>query len=276
MTNRPAFYNEIDPHCASWLRNLIKAGAIPDGVVDERPIQKIDPDELTGFGQVHLFAGIGGFALGARLAGWPDDLPLWTGGWPCQPWSEAGKRKGNQDERHLWPEFHRLIERCRPAVVLGENVRNYVRLGLDPVLVDLEASDYAVRPLVVPAASVGAPILRERVWICAVAESGRLGRDRWQDLPGWNEFDGSKAQRKEGASRVAMALQGASSPWGDAVEMACPDGNIRHAPAELPALGDGFSGRMDEVCAYGNAINPWVAAVILEGLLDVLSPDFQP
>lgn len=276
MTVRPAFYNDIDPHCAQWLRNLIAAGLIPPGDVDERPIQEIEPEDLEGYGQVHLFAGLGGFALGARLAGWPDDLPLWTGGYPCQPWSEAGKRNGINDERHLWPDFHRLINRSRPPVVLGENVRNHVRLGLDAVLDDLEASHYAVRPIILPACSVGAPILRERVWICAVAESGGVGRDGWQELPGWDDIDWSKTRRKEGASRVAVALQGALSPWGDAVEMACPDGKIRHAPIGIAALGHGFPTRVDELRAYGNAINPWVAAMVLEGLLTVLDPEFTP
>lgn len=271
---RPAYYNDIDPHCAQWLRNLIDMDAIPYGEVDTRSVHEITPGDLEGFGQVHLFAGIGGFALGARLAGWPDGLPLWTGGYPCQPFSEAGKRKATDDERHLWPEFHRLIDSCRPPVVLAENVRNHVRLGLDAVLHDLEASGYATRPGIIPCAAVGAPILRERVWICAVAQSDSLGRHGWQDLPGWNDAEWAPPRRQEVPGRVAMALSGAASPWADAVKMDGPDNRYRDAPAGIPALGHGFPTRVDEIRAYGNAINPWVAAAILEGLLDVLHPEF--
>lgn len=170
-----AYYNEIDPYAAAWLRNLIASGHIPAGDVDERSIVDVRPDDLRGYTQCHFFAGIGGWAYAARLAGWPDDEPLWTGSCPCQPFSVAGKGWGVADERHLWPEFHRLIAGCRPAVVAGEQVAAAVGKGwLDGVLADLEGSGYTYGSAVLPACSVDAPHRRDRLWF--VAESDSAGR----------------------------------------------------------------------------------------------------
>jgi DNA (cytosine-5)-methyltransferase 1 len=160
-----AYYNEFDPYAAAWLRNLIQAGLIAPGDVDERSIVDVRPDDLRGYTQVHFFAGIGGWSLAAHLAGWPDDKPLWTGSCPCQPFSAAGKRKGTADERHLWPVFAALIRECRPAVVAGEQVASKDGLGwLDGVCADLEAADYAWWAGDYCAAGVGAPHIRQRLW----------------------------------------------------------------------------------------------------------------
>ena len=85
-----AYYNEIDPHAAAWLRNLISAGAIPPGDVDERSIADVGVDDLRGYRQWHFFAGVGVWAHALRRIGWPDDRPIATGSCPCPPFSVAG------------------------------------------------------------------------------------------------------------------------------------------------------------------------------------------
>ena len=89
-----AYYNEHDPKAAAWLRELIQAGEIPAGDVDERSIVEVQPADLARYTQCHFFAGIGGWSYALRLAGWPTDRPVWTGSCPCQPFSSAGKSGG--------------------------------------------------------------------------------------------------------------------------------------------------------------------------------------
>jgi DNA (cytosine-5)-methyltransferase 1 len=159
------YYNEHDPKAAAWLRELIRGGHIPPGEVDERDIQLVRATELVGFTQCHFFAGIGGWSLALRLAGWPEDRPVWTGSCPCQPFSAAGKQLGTADERHLWPIFGALIRECRPAIVFGEQVASKAALQwLDGVFADLEGADYACGAADLCAAGVGAPHIRQRLW----------------------------------------------------------------------------------------------------------------
>ena len=141
-----AYYNEFDPKAAAWLRELIKAGHIADGVVDTRSIEDVTPGDINGFTQRHFFAGIGGWSLAMRMAGWPDTRPVWTGSCPCQPFSAAGKGAGFADERHLWPAFFHRIEQHRPSAVFGEQVASPDGLAwLDLVHADLEAARYECR-----------------------------------------------------------------------------------------------------------------------------------
>ena len=158
-------YNEIDPYCAQWLRNLIAEGHIPPGVVDERSIEDLEPEYVGRFVQFHAFCGLGGWPLAFRMAGIPPTRRAWTGSAPCQPFSSAGKGAGFADERHLWPAFDWLIGQCRPDLVLGEQVEGPAgRQWLDLVATDLEGHGYAFGTAVFPAASVGAPQIRHRTY----------------------------------------------------------------------------------------------------------------
>jgi DNA (cytosine-5)-methyltransferase 1 len=167
-----AYYNEIDPFAAQWLRNLIAAGHIAPGEVDERSIEDVTPDDLRGFTQCHFFAGIGVWSHSLRLAGWPDDRPVWTGSCPCQPFSAAGKGDGFADERHLWPHFFHLISERRPQHVFGEQVAaGNANAWFDLVQADLEGMGYAFGLVPFTSAGIGAPHIRERAYWVANAYS---------------------------------------------------------------------------------------------------------
>lgn len=172
-----AYYNEIDPYAAAWLRNLIAAGHIAPGDVDERSIVDVRADDLRGYTQCHFFAGIGIWSYALRLAWWPDELAVWTGSCPCQPFSAAGARKGHEDERHLWPAWFRLIEESRPLVCFGEQVADGDgEAWLDDVGYDLESVGYAVGAVSAAACGFGAPHERQRMFF--VADAGRAGDER--------------------------------------------------------------------------------------------------
>ena len=175
------YYNENDSFAAVWLRELIKAGHISEGEVDERSIEDVRPNDLRGYKQCHFFAGIGVWSYALRLAGWPDDRPVWTGSCPCQPFSEAGKRGGITDERHLWPAFYHLIRKCAPRNIFGEQVASKDGLAwFSTVSADLEAAGYAVGGVDLCSAGFGAPHIRQRLYfvgsrILANTEGSRRG-----------------------------------------------------------------------------------------------------
>lgn len=160
------YYNDNEPYVAQWLRNLIAAGHLPSGDVDERSIKDIKPSDLKGYIACHFFAGIGGWPLALKLAGWPENREVWTGSCPCQPLSVAGDMRGEDDPRHLWPDFKRLISKRRPAIVFGEQVTGSP-WWLANVRSDLEALGYAVGTEPVEAASAGADHFRDRYWFVA-------------------------------------------------------------------------------------------------------------
>ena len=164
------YYNEIDPYAAQWLRNLIAAGHLAKGEVDERSITEIQPDDLLGFNQCHFFAGIGVWGYALRQAGWADDRPVWTGSCPCQPFSAAGKQEGFADERHLWPAWFNLISQCRPAIVLGEQVASALD-WLDLVSTDMESAGYAFGAADLCAAGFGGAHIRQRLYFTGVANA---------------------------------------------------------------------------------------------------------
>lgn len=199
------YYNEHDPFAAAWLRALIAVGELPDGDVDERSIEDVVPTDLVGYRHCHFFAGIGGWPLAMRLADWPDDVSLWTGSCPCQPFSAAGQGSGFADERHLWPAWFWLIQQCRPRYVCGEQVASADALRWwDLVATDLEGQGYACTAVDLPAASVGAPHKRSRLFW--VADATSEGHDRGRaghtgDQPGAVE----RLERLRDAGLVADA-----------------------------------------------------------------------
>lgn len=171
------YYNEFDPKAAAWLRELIRCGEIPPGDVDERSIADISPHELTGYTQQHFFAGIGGWSLALKLAGWPANRPVRTGSCPCQPFSVAGKGLGEADKRHLWPVFRDLITFGEPTVTFGEQVASKAgREWLAGVRIDLEGLGYEVGAADLCAAGVGSPQMRQRLFWVANTRHEQTGR----------------------------------------------------------------------------------------------------
>jgi len=186
-----------------------------------------------------LFSGIGGFALAARWNGyrtlgfcdnepyaqavlkkhWPEvpchkdirevrgelyaGVTLLTGGFPCQPFSVAGKQRGKDDNRYLWPEMLRVIQEAKPAWIIGENVAGIVNLALDQVCADLEGQGYEVEPIIVPACAVDAPHRRDRCWIIAkymadsvsLSERSAHGSKEWGCVRGRQDEDISQRNK---------------------------------------------------------------------------------
>jgi DNA (cytosine-5)-methyltransferase 1 len=203
------YYNEHDPKAAAWLRELIRAGEIPAGLVDERSITEIKPNELTEYAQCHFFAGIGGWSLALKLAGWPTSRKVWTGSCPCQPFSSAGRGLGEADERHLWPVFRNLIGECHPPVVFGEQVASQAGLQwLDGVCADMEAAGYAIGAADLCAAGVGSPHIRQRLYWVAYSDLSKC--DQWtrsgkQSLCVGNEKTGGMEHAKSNGRQQRQA-----------------------------------------------------------------------
>lgn len=300
-----AYYNEFDPAAAQWLRNLIAAGHIAPGVVDERSIEDVSPDDLREFRQCHFFAGIGVWSYALRRAGWPDDRRVWTGSCPCQPFSAAGAQAGFADERHLWPAFHYLIAECRPPVVFGEQVASKAaEPWVDLVHADLEALGYAFAGIPFPSAGVGAPHIRDRLFWVGHAHRQRLeGHARDGGAAGWRRAPRSVAeasvlggvadaerQRYDGGGEPRPAqgpeerrdgAAGHTSPdrgprptngfWRDADWLSCRDGKWRPVEPGTFPLAHGAAARVGRLRAYGNAINAQAATVFIESYCDARS-----
>ena len=224
-----------------------------------------------------LFSGIGGFALAARWAGyqtiafceqdrfcqrvlerhWPgvpcvedvhdldgkdyEGVTLLTGGFPCQPFSQCGKRRGKDDDRAIGGEMVRIISEARPAWVLGENVSGFETMGLDDMLSDLESLGYACQTFIIPACALNAPHRRDRVWIIAHAKSE--GGER------------GEAGVKGLAPQLEEGLLGRSGAGGGR-------GNWTTEP-DVGRVAHGIPSRVDRLKGLGNAIVPQVAYEII-------------
>lgn len=292
-----AYYNEIEPYAAQWLRNLIAAGEIADGEVDERSIEEITPSELRGFNQCHFFAGIGIWSLALRRSGWHDTRSVWTGSCPCQPFSTAGKGSGFDDERHLWPHWFYLIEECSPEVVMGEQVASKDGLGwLDLVSSDMEATNHTFWAVDTCAAGFGAPHWRQRLYWVAYAYGNRQKRQRelvepkhttqncdrcsilWlADANGdgcQTGCDATAPLGQRGATDANGRLPSATSPalptngfWRCADWLWGRDGYFRPVEPGTSPLADGDPAHVGQISAYGNAICAEQAQGFIESVM---------
>jgi DNA (cytosine-5)-methyltransferase 1 len=208
MSKNFAYYNEWDRGAAAWLRELIKRGLIADGIVDERSITEVSPDDIRGFNQCHWFAGVGGWSYSLRIAGIPDEYPVWTASLPCQPFSAAGKQLGKADERHLLPHYLELVRQCKPNLQLGEQVEGAIRHGwLDDLQTTMEAEGYSVGHCILGAHGVGSYHQRQRLYWVADSDN-RDGRtesrftsshaaESWNQSGRGGEFGGVADSKRE-------------------------------------------------------------------------------
>jgi DNA (cytosine-5)-methyltransferase 1 len=281
-------YNEIEPYAAEWLRNLVARELIAPGDVDDRTIEDLEAADLASHCQAHFFAGIGVWSLALRLAGWPDDIPVWTGSAPCQPFSNAGAKRGFTDERHLWPVWFKLIQECAPPIVFGEQVASPDGYAwLDHVRDDLERAGYAVGAADLCAAGCGAPHIRQRLYWCGVAVDRRGELDRLRGRTpiglgyagsyGDRKYDG-ELSRDEGEhgrrathrDHTSIVAGSTSVFWNGADWLYCIDGRWRPVePGTFPVV-DGHPTRVERLRAYGNAIVAPQAAIFVEAVIDSL------
>ncbi len=288
------FYNEWNIHAAQWLKSLCAAGKIPDGEVFSSDIRDLKAGDCGATG--HFFAGIGGWPLALDWAGYRS-LECWTGSTPCQPFSTAGRRKGFDDERDLWPVWLKLIAECRPPIIFGEQSASKAgRAWLSRLRADLEALGYRIGAADLCAAGAGAPHIRQRLYFGAVADSysREPKRDRYQvarkakasSSQAREQWVRAEPNPSEPACRVADApspgpfiilnegepnkeplrLSGIPDWRADVVE--CRDGRRRPIEPGTWPLAHGFPGRLELIRGYGNAVVPQLAAQFVAAFME--------
>jgi DNA (cytosine-5)-methyltransferase 1 len=211
---------------------------------------------------------------------------LLTGGFPCQPFSCAGKRRGKEDDRHLWPEMLRVISEARPTWVVGENVAGIVNMELEQVCLDLEGEDYEVQPVVIPACAVNAPHRRDRVWIIGYSSSPRGRGAARRLLEGKNTITNginsnapdTESQRwdrpqQDMGMRTDIIAQyiggeGETTGW-DGSSFQRWEENWPEVATRLCRVDDGLSRRVDRLKALGNSIVPQVAYQIIKAIAEI-------
>ena len=261
-----------------------------------------------------LFSGIGGFSLGLERAGmetiafceiepfcqkvlkkhWPDvpvfndirnltanELPeqpdVICGGYPCQPFSVAGDRRGQEDDRHLWPEMFRLVKECRPSWIIGENVAGHITMGVDEVLSDLEGEGYTAQTFVIPAVAVDAPHRRDRVWVIANNDSHRCKRKDVSVQPrGQNKASAFSCRSSEAVANTNRQSRskecnapGQSNKPGQSCRCITESWGKARWPAE-PSMGrvaNGIPRRLDRLRSLGNSVVPQIPEVLGKAIL---------
>jgi DNA (cytosine-5)-methyltransferase 1 len=182
------------------------------------------------------------------------EIELISGGFPCQPWSEAAgdKAKGKDDERHLWPEMFRLIYEIRPTWVVGENVANFARMGLDDTLSDLESIGYKTQSFIIPACAVQAPHERKRTFIVAYSDSKRNDSEK--------EYRTDRNREKEVQERKYTQCKPSNK-----TKTIVSGTNWRNEP-RVGRMVDGISDRVDRCKSLGNAVVPQQIYPIFESI----------
>lgn len=202
-----------------------------------------------------------------------DTVTVVSGGFPCQPFSTAGKRRGKEDDRYLWPEMLRVVSEIRPAWVVGENVAGLVSMALDTVLSDLENIGYACQTLVIPACAVDAPHRRDR---CAIlAHADRPGQQRCQQhgTPGDRQSYGSVGQCCPAvADTDGEGFQIAGHQPGEQSSQrknGTADGHRWPAEPDVGRVAHGIPARVDRLRCLGNAVVPQQFHPIFRTIADI-------
>lgn len=248
------YYNEWSRFAAAWIRVMQNLGELPIGWVDERSITDVSADDIARFKHVHLYAGIGGWALAARMAGWPNNVPLMTASLPCQPFSIAGKKMREADERHLWPATVALIEQLEPPIVVGEQTASKDgETWLAVVLDQMEALGYRVAAVDWPGCCVGSPQRRNRLYWLAYAPS------RWQ------------RQDREAIQGAHRRRRDFGSPWAKVEIRHAANGKSWPAKPGIELLVNGIPGHVEYLAGFGNAVVVPQARVFLETVMEIIS-----